>query len=78
MTGATFQRRQIPEQDVVSPPPQDVNYAVKGSFATAFLESAPKVAAKLKDPNARTKSRKFSDVAKEVQAAAVLILMQPV
>ena len=54
--------------------PQNVNYAVKSSFANSFLESLPKVINKLKDPNPRTKPRKRSDVIKEVQAATVLIL----
>jgi len=54
--------------------PQNVNYAVKSSFANSFLESLPKVINKLKDPNPRTKPRKSSDVIKEVQAATVLIL----
>ena len=54
--------------------PQNVNYAVKSSFANSFLESLPKVINKLKDPNPRTNPRKRSDVIKEVQAATVLIL----
>ena len=54
--------------------PQNVNYAVKSSFANSFLESLPKVVNKLKDPDPRTKPRKRSDVIKEVQAATVLIL----
>jgi TPR repeat protein len=55
--------------------PQNVNYAVKGSFAGAFLESLPNVARKLKDAKTRAKTRKFPEVAQEVQAATVLILI---
>ena len=55
--------------------PQNVNYAVKSSFANSFLESLPKVVGKLKEPHPRTK-RKFSDAVKEVQAATVLILVR--
>ena len=56
--------------------PENVNYAVKGTFASGFLESLPHVASKLKDPNSRAKERKFSAVVKEVQAATVLILVR--
>ena len=56
--------------------PQNVNYAVKGSYATAFLEALPNVANKLKEPNPSTKPRKFPDVVREVQAATVLILVR--
>ena len=56
--------------------PQDVNYAVKSSFANSFLESLPKVVDKLKEPHPRTKSLKFSDSVKEVQAATVLIVVR--
>jgi hypothetical protein len=53
--------------------PENVNYAVKGSFLLGFLESVPDVSAKLKDPN--TKDEKFEDVVKSAQAAAVLVLV---
>jgi hypothetical protein len=56
--------------------PQNVNYAVKGTWAMAFLKALPAVASKIKDPILRTKTRKFSDVVKEVQAATVLILVR--
>ena len=56
--------------------PQNVNYAVKDSYAAAFLEALPDVASKLKEPNLSTKPRKFSDVVKEVQAATVLIVVR--
>ena len=48
-----------------------VNYAVKSSFLPGFLESVPEVAAKLKEPN--TRERKFEDVVKEAEQAAVLV-----
>jgi Leucine-rich repeat (LRR) protein len=56
--------------------PQNVNYAVKSSFANSFLQSLPKVVNKLKDPNPHTKPRTRSDVIKEVQAATRLILVR--
>jgi TPR repeat protein len=53
--------------------PENVNYAVKSSLLLSFLESVPDVAAKLKDPN--TKDRKFEDVVKSAEQAAVLVLV---
>ena len=53
--------------------PENVNYAVKSSFLLGFLESVPEVFAKLKEPN--TKERKFEDVVKDAQRAAVLVLV---
>ncbi len=53
--------------------PENVNYAVKSSYLLSFLESVPEVAAKLKEPN--TKEKKFEDVVKEVEQAAVLVLV---
>ena len=53
--------------------PENVNYAVKSSFILSFLESVPAVAAKLKEPN--TKDRKFEDVVKSAEPAAVLVLV---
>jgi S1-C subfamily serine protease len=50
--------------------PENVNYAVKSSLLLSFLESVPEVAAKLKEPN--TKDRKFEDVVKSAEQAAVL------
>ena len=52
---------------------ENVNYAVKSSFLLSFLESVPEVAAKLKDAN--TKERKFEDVVKSAEQAAVLVLV---
>jgi TPR repeat protein len=52
---------------------ENVNYAVKSSYLLSFLESVPEVAAKLKD--AHTKDRKFEDVVKSVEQAAVLVLV---
>ena len=53
--------------------PENVNYAVKSSLLLSFLESVPEVAAKLKEPNA--KDRKFEDVVKSAEQAAVLVLI---
>ena len=53
--------------------PENVNYAVKSSFLLSFLESVPEVAAKLKEPS--TKDRKFEDVVKSAEQAAVLVLV---
>jgi TPR repeat protein len=53
--------------------PENVNYAVKSSFLLSFLESVPEVAAKLKEPGA--KDRKFEDVVKSAEQAAVLVLV---
>ena len=53
--------------------PENVNYAVKSSYLLSFLESVPEVSAKLKEPN--TKERKFEDVVKSAEQAAVLVLV---
>lgn len=53
--------------------PENVNYAIKSSYLLSFLESVPEVAAKLKEPN--TKERKFEDVVKDAEQAAVLVLV---
>lgn len=53
--------------------PENVNYAVKSSYLLSFLESVPEVAAKLKEPE--TKERKFEDVVKSAEQAAVLVLV---
>jgi hypothetical protein len=53
--------------------PENVNYAVKGSYLLSFLESVPELAAKLKE--ARTAERKFEDVVKDAEQAAVLVLV---
>ncbi len=53
--------------------PENVNYAVKSSFLLSFLESVPAVSAKLKEPV--TADRKFEDVVKSAQEAAVLVLV---
>jgi hypothetical protein len=52
--------------------PENVNYAVKSSFLLSFLESVPAISAKLKAPV--TVDRKFGDVVKSAQDAAVLVL----
>jgi len=53
--------------------PENVNYAVKSSFLLGFLESVPNVSAKLKEPI--TSDRKFEEVVKSAQDAAVLVLV---
>ena len=53
--------------------PENVNYAVKSSFLLSFLESVPDVSAKLNAPV--TADRKFEDVVKSAQQAAVLVLV---
>ncbi|MEK7780452.1 MAG: tetratricopeptide repeat-containing serine protease family protein [Verrucomicrobiota bacterium] len=53
--------------------PENVNYAVKSSYLLSFLESLPDVASKLKEPSA--KEKKFEDVVKEAEQAAVLVLV---
>jgi S1-C subfamily serine protease len=53
--------------------PENVNYAVKSSLLLSFLESVPDVANKLKEPI--TTDRKFEDVVKSAQDAAVLVLV---
>lgn len=51
---------------------ENVNYAEKSSCFLSFLESAPEVAAKLNEPV--TTDRKFEDVIKDVEQAALLVL----
>ena len=53
--------------------PENVNYAVKSSYLLSFLESVPDVASKLKEPSG--KEKKFEDVVKEAEQAAVLVLV---
>ena len=53
--------------------PENVNYAVKSSLLLSFLQSVPDVDAKLKAPV--TADRKFEDVVKSAQDAAVLVLV---
>ena len=53
--------------------PENVNYAVKSSLLLSFLESVPAVSARLKAPVAA--DRKFEEVVKSAQDAAVLVLV---
>jgi S1-C subfamily serine protease len=53
--------------------PENVNYAVKSSFLLSFLESVPEMSAKLREPG--TKERKFEEVVKAAEQAAVLVLV---
>ena len=50
-----------------------LNYAVKSSLLLSFLESVPAVSAKLKA--LVTADRKFEEVVKSAQDAAVLVLV---
>lgn len=50
-----------------------VSYAVKSSYLLSFLGSVPEVAAKLKEPSG--KDKKFEDVVKESEQAALLVLV---
>jgi hypothetical protein len=54
--------------------PQNVNYAIKGSYVLSFLESLPEVASRLKEPWP-ARERRFEDVAKEAEDAAALVLV---
>ena len=53
--------------------PENVNYAVKSGFLLIFLESVPEVSAKVKEPE--TKDRKFEDVVRSAEQAAVVVLV---
>ena len=53
--------------------PEHVNYAVKSSYLLGFLESVPEVSVKLKEPE--TRERKFEEVMKSTEQAAVLVLV---
>ena len=59
--------------------PENVNYAVKSSFLLSFLESVPEVSAKLEKMAALSRGaateRKFEDVVKSAEQAAVLVLV---
>ena len=53
--------------------PENVNYAVKSSFLLSFLEAAGSLGESYKEAN--TKERKFEDVVKSAEQAAVLVLV---
>jgi hypothetical protein len=53
--------------------PENVNYAVESSYLLSFLESVPDVASKLKA--LATQERKFEEVVKSAEQAAVLVLV---
>ena len=55
--------------------PENVNYAVKSSFLLSFLESVPEVSARLKEVFADGHQRKFEEVVKDAEKAAVLVLV---
>ncbi len=52
--------------------PQNVNYALKSSFITAFLETLPDVSSKLKTPRP-TRARPLAEIADEVKSSVVLV-----
>ena len=53
--------------------PENVNYAVKSSYLLSFLEVFADGQLKLKEPS--TKEKKFEEVVKEAEQAAVLVLV---
>ena len=53
--------------------PQNVNYALKGSYILSLLESVPEMIGRFRNPQPG-KGRKFEDVVKEAQEAAALVL----
>ncbi len=53
--------------------PQNVNYALKSSFVSAFLEIMPSLLERLPKPPTE-KGREFKDVARQVQQATALVL----
>jgi S1-C subfamily serine protease len=53
--------------------PENVNYAVKSSYLLSFLESVPAVSAQIKV--LQTGERKFEEVVKDAEQAAVLVLV---
>ena len=54
---------------------QNVNYAVKGTYVNALLESLPSIATHLKEPHPKSRKRDFATIAKEVQNATVMVLV---
>jgi S1-C subfamily serine protease len=54
--------------------PENVNYAIKGSFLLGFLEAVPEVSGKIGEPN--TKSLRSEDLVKAAEDAAVLIMVE--
>ena len=55
------------------PSPDTFGYAVRSSYLLNLLESLPEVSAKLKKPE--TKERKFEDMVKDAEQAAVAVLV---
>jgi len=53
--------------------PENVNYAVKGSYALSLLESVPGVSAALKVPN--TRDHKFEELVKQAQSGSALVIV---
>ena len=63
-------RKSIEPGGGVAAPPK---LGLRSTAALPFLESVPAGAAQLKEPN--TKDRKFEDVVKSAEQAAVLVLV---
>ena len=55
--------------------PQGINYAIKSSYALAFLESVPGLTDKLAEPRSKSK-RSLEDLAPVAQAATVFIIAE--
>jgi len=53
--------------------PQNVNYAVKGSFLSSLLDGLPELKTRLKAPNPST-DRTFDEVVKEVEEGVGIVL----
>jgi S1-C subfamily serine protease len=53
--------------------PENVNYAVKSSYALLLLESVPEASARLKEPN--TRERKLEELVKQAQSATALVIV---
>jgi hypothetical protein len=54
--------------------PQNVNYAVKASYALLMLESVPALTGKLKQPAAS--ERPFQTIVNDTQAATALVTVE--
>jgi hypothetical protein len=56
--------------------PENVNYAIKASVATTFLDSVPESWALKRKPEYPPTDRKFGDVVQASKDAVVLVLVQ--
>jgi TPR repeat protein len=53
--------------------PENVNYAVKSSYALLLLESVSEVSVRLREP--KTRERKFEELVQQAQAATALVIV---